>query len=148
MLNNDLVFMNLDYKSSDEFLKYISDELLKKGYVKENFKKAIMKREEEYPTAIKTEKYNLAIPHTDSKFVNKPGIAFVNFKSRCHFKEMCTDNDIDVDMAFILLVTDKDKQVVLLSKLMTLFSNNKFLENLHDENNISKIVELINNEII
>lgn len=148
MLNRELVFLDAKYKSSHEFLTSIADELLKKGYVKESFKEAILKREEEYPTAIGTEKYNLAIPHTDSQHVNKPGVAFVRLNERCQFKEMCTNNDIDVDMAFVLLVTKKEEQVSLLSKLMGLFSENEFLENLYMEKDESKIVASLNNEIM
>jgi PTS system galactitol-specific IIA component len=61
---------------------------------------------------------------------------------------MCTNNDIDVDMAFVLLVTEKEEQVSLLSKLMGLFSENEFLENLYMEKDESKIVASLNNEIM
>ena len=148
MLNKDLIFLDEKYKSSNKFLSYIADELVKKGYVKETFKESILKREEEYPTAIGTKKYNLAIPHTDSQHVNKPGIAFVRFSERCHFKQMCTNNDIDVDMAFVLLVTKKEEQVVLLSKLMGIFSQEDFLEILYKEKDCSKIVKFLNSKIV
>ncbi|WP_300279153.1 PTS sugar transporter subunit IIA [Peptacetobacter sp.] len=148
MLNEDLIFLNKDFKTDKEFLENISDELLKKGYVKESFKEAILKREEEFPTAIGTIKYNLAIPHTDSKHVNKPGIALVKFNNKCKFKEMCTNNEIGVDIAFVLLVTEKEKQVQLLSKLMEIFSQSEFLEKIYKEENSSKIVSLLNDKLI
>lgn len=148
MLNEDLIFLNKDFKTDKEFLENISDELLEKGYVKDSFKEAILKREEEFPTAIGTIKYNLAIPHTDSKHVNKPGIALVKFNNKCKFKEMCTNNEIGVDIAFVLLVTEKEKQVELLSKLMEIFSQSEFLEQLYKEKNSSKIVSLLNNKLI
>lgn len=148
MLSKDLVFLDAEYKNSEEFLASISDELLKKGYVKESFKEAIIAREKEYPTAIGTEKYNLAIPHTDSEHVNKPGVAFVKLNNGCGFKEMCTNNDIDVNMAFVLLVTEKEEQVNLLSKLMGLFSENEFLEGLYNEEEASVIVDNLNKKII
>lgn len=148
MLTKDLIFLDGKFKSSNKFLSYISDELFKKGYVKETFKESIQKREKEYPTAIGTKKYNLAIPHTDSQHVNKPGIVFVKFSDRCNFKEMCTNNDIDVDMAFVLLVTQKEEQVVLLSKLMDIFSKDDFLETIYKEKDCSKIVKLLNSKIV
>ena len=148
MFSNELVFLEQSHKCEYDFLTFISDELLKKGYVKKSFKDAIIKREEEYPTGIGTEIYNLAIPHTDTEHVNKPGIAFVKFNNKCKFKEMCTSNNINVDMAFVLLVTKKEDQVSLLSKLMGLFSNNEFLEHLYNENDKSKIAIDLNNEIL
>lgn len=147
MLSKDIVFLDQEYKTSEELLKSIADKLLEKGYVKESFKDAILQREQEYPTAIGTEKYNLAIPHTDSEHVNKPGIAFVKLNNKCQFKEMCTNNDIGVDMAFILLVTQKEEQVNLLSKLMGLFSDTEFLESLYNEKDPTIIEKVLNNKI-
>lgn len=147
MLSEELVFLDEEYETSDKFLNSIADKLLEKGYVKESFKDAILKREEEYPTAIETEKYNLAIPHTDSEHVNKPGIVFVRLNNKCNFKEMCTNNDINVNMAFVLLVTKKEEQVNLLSKLMGLFAETEFLDNLYNEKDPSAIVEVLNDRI-
>lgn len=147
MLRDDLIFLDKEFKSSNSFLDFISDELYKKGYVKESFKEAILKREVEYPTGISTEKYNLAIPHTDSEHVNEARIAFVKFNNGCEFKEMCTNNNISVDMGFVLLVNKKEDQITLLSKLMHLFSQNEFLQELYNENNQDEIVMKINSKI-
>lgn len=147
MINKDIVFLNRDFKDSRELLSSISEELLSKGYVKDSFREGIMKREEEYPTAIKAENFSLAIPHTDSEHILKPGIAFVRLNNGCDFKEMCTNEDIKVNMAFVLLVKEKEKQVSLLTKLMGLFSNNDILEKLYKENDPSVIEAMLNREI-
>lgn len=147
MINKDIVFLNRDFKDSRELLSSISEELLSKGYVKDSFREGIMKREEEYPTAIQAENFSLAIPHTDSEHILKPGIAFVRLNNGCDFKEMCTNEDIKVDMAFVLLVKEKEKQVSLLTKLMGLFSNNDILEKLYKENDPSVIEAMLNREI-
>lgn len=147
MINKDIVFLNRDFKDSRELLSSISEELLSKGYVKDSFREGIMKREEEYPTAIQAENFSLAIPHTDSEHILKPGIAFVRLNNGCDFKEMCTNEDIKVNMAFVLLVKEKEKQVSLLTKLMGLFSNNDILEKLYKENDPSAIEAMLNREI-
>lgn len=147
MINKDIVFLNRDFKDSRELLSSISEELLSKGYVKDSFREGIMKREEEYPTAIQAENFSLAIPHTDSEHILKPGIAFVRLNNGCDFKEMCTNEDIKVNMAFVLLVKEKEKQVSLLTKLMGLFSNNYILEKLYKENDPSVIEAMLNREI-
>ncbi|WP_317315812.1 PTS sugar transporter subunit IIA [Peptostreptococcus russellii] len=147
MINKDIVFLNRDFKDSRELLSSISEELLSKGYVKDSFREGIMKREEEYPTAIQAENFSLAIPHTDSEHILKPGIAFVRLNNGCDFKEMCTNEDIKVNMAFVLLVKEKEKQVSLLTKLMGLFSNNDILEKLYKENDPSIIEAMLNREI-
>ena len=88
MLTQELMFLHREEKESFEFLSHISDELVAMGYVKESFKEAILKREEVFPTGIGTENYSIAIPHTDSEHVIKPGVAFVRFNNKCAFKEM------------------------------------------------------------
>ena len=60
---------------------------------------------------------------------------------------MCTNEDIKVNMAFVLLVKEKEKQVSLLTKLMGLFSNNDILEKLYKENDPSVIEAMLNREI-
>lgn len=147
MINQDIIFLDRNFKDSTELLSSIADELLFKGYVKESFKEGIMKREEVYPTAIQAENYCLAIPHTDSEHIEKPGIAFVRMNEGCDFKEMCTNEDVKVNMAFVLLVKDKEKQVPLLTKLMGLFSKNDILEKLYKEKNPVSIENLLNSEI-
>ena len=147
MINKEIIFLDCDFKDSKEFLSSISDELLSMGYVKDSFKDGIMKREEEYPTAIQAENFSLAIPHTDSEHILKPGIAFVRMNNGCDFKEMCTNEDIKVNMAFVLLVKEKEKQVSLLTKLMGLFSKNEILEKLYKEKDPSIIEAMLNKEI-
>lgn len=147
MIKENLIFLDCDYANSKELLSNISDILISKGYVKESFKNAILKREEIYPTAIQTEKFGLAIPHTDTEHINTPGIAFVKLKKDCTFKEMCTNNNIKVNMAFILLVNEKENQVGLLTKLMELFSKNEILEQLYNENDVNKLVNILTSQI-
>lgn len=147
MLTQELMFLHREEKESFEFLSHISDELVAMEYVKESFKEAILKREEVFPTGIGTENYSIAIPHTDSEHVIKPGIAFVRFNNKCAFKEMCTNNDLDVAMAFVLLVKAKEEQAVLLSKLMGLFTDNELLDKLNNENDCEIIVNILNDKL-
>lgn len=147
MTNEDITYLDCYYKDSKELLEDISEKLILKGYVKETFKEAIIKREEIYPTGIKTQNFCLAIPHTDAEHILKPGIAFVRLKDSCKFKEMCTNEELDVNMAFVLLVNQKEKQVELLTRLMDLFVKNEILEKIYKENDDKLIVDILNAEI-
>ena len=147
MITDDLIFIDRTEENYISFLENISDELETLGYVNNDFKNAIIEREKVFATGIGTEKFNLAIPHTDSEYVLKPGIAFVKFKNACDFNEMCTNKNLKVSMAFILLVKNKDEQTKLLSKLMGLFVDNDFLQSLFEETNVSKLLNKINNKL-
>ncbi|EHA1006080.1 PTS sugar transporter subunit IIA [Clostridium perfringens] len=143
MIEKELIFLDFFANDYNDFFDKISDILYEKGYVKETFKNAIKKREEEFPTGLQVESLGIAIPHTDSLHVNKPGIVFVRFDKSIVFKSMDGNGTVNVEMAFVLLVTDKNKQVPLLQKLMGLVVNNEVMNNLKiDKNeNIIRILE-------
>ena len=84
----------------------------------------------------------LAIPHVDSKYIKKAGIAVVRLKKPILFQEMCTNNDVDVNLVFMLLVKDKSKQVTTLSALMGCFSNEEALKQLMTGSKTEIIEEL------
>ncbi|HII4415057.1 TPA: PTS sugar transporter subunit IIA [Clostridium perfringens] len=143
MIEKELIFLDFFANDYNDFFDKISDILYEKGYVKETFKNAIKKREEEFPTGLQVESLGIAIPHTYSLHVNKPGIVFVRFDKSIVFKSMDGNGTVNVEMAFVLLVTDKNKQVPLLQKLMGLVVNNEVMNNLKiDKNeNIIRILE-------
>lgn len=55
---------------------------------------------------------------------------------------MCTNNDVDVNLVFMLLVKDKSKQVTTLSALMGCFSNEEALKQLMTGSKTEIIEEL------
>ena len=143
MIEKELVFLDFSAKDYNNFFDKISDILYEKGYVKESFKDAIKKREEEFPTGLQVENLGIAIPHTDSIHVNKPSIVFVRFDKPMIFNGMGGEDKVNAEMAFVLLVTDKNKQVPLLQKLMGLVTNNEIMNKLQKYKNedIIKVLE-------
>ena len=69
MIEKELIFLDFFANDYNDFFDKISDILYEKGYVKETFKNAIKKREEEFPTGLQVESLGIAIPHTDSLHV-------------------------------------------------------------------------------
>lgn len=61
----------VEANSSKEAIKIAADELYKRGIVKKEFLEHVLQRENEYPTGLATDKFGIAIPHTDSKYVNR-----------------------------------------------------------------------------
>lgn len=142
MLNEELIYLDMPYSTQNELFEEMSKKLLELGYVNEEYLDALKKREEEFPTGIKTQVAGLAIPHVDSKYIKKAGIAVVRLKKPILFQEMCTNNDVDVNLVFMLLVKDKSKQVTTLSALMGCFSNEEALKQLMTGSKAEIIEEL------
>lgn len=142
-MNENLIFVDVSYNNCFEFLENIAEELLNLGYVKNSFKDAIIEREKVFPTGLPVEPIGVAIPHCDSKHVNKAGIAFVRFKDDVKFTNMDGEGEVDVKIAFVLIVKEKEKQVGVLQKLMQVVTDKDILLNLYNEKNKQELINIL-----
>lgn len=142
-MNQNLIFVDVSYNNCFEFLENIAEELLNLGYVKNSFKNAIIEREKVFPTGLPVEPIGVAIPHCDSEHVNKEGIAFVRFKDDVKFTNMDGEGEIDVKIAFVLIVKEKEKQVGVLQKLMEVVTDKDILSNLYNEKNKKELINIL-----
>jgi transcriptional regulator with AAA-type ATPase domain/transcriptional regulatory protein LevR len=77
LLDKNLIYFNLDLKSKEEVLKFLSDSLLTAGVVKESYYKAVEEKEKWGITYVGD---GIAIPHADSKHVNYSQFALAILK--------------------------------------------------------------------
>lgn len=149
LFTKDLILLDYEANSKEEVLKHMTNILEEKGYVKDTFYENLIKREGVYPTGLKANDIEIAIPHTDSIHVKKGAIFFARLKNPVIFKEMGTgENDVNVKLIFMLLINNPKTQVNTLSNLMGIFSQKERLEILNTSNNLDEIYknlsELIN----
>lgn len=117
-----VALFGVEASSSEEVIKIAADELYKRGIVKEDFYEHVMLREKEFPTGLATAKYGVAIPHTDSKYVNRSQIEFISLKSPVKFKNMGdVSEDIEVTHIFMIAMSQSHEQSETLTKLMGMF---------------------------
>ena len=69
--NKQVMLFDEDIKTSTEIITALADELKKKKIVKEEFLNHTLDREKNFPTGLATTSLGVAIPHTDSEFVNE-----------------------------------------------------------------------------
>ncbi|MDE8065384.1 PTS sugar transporter subunit IIA [Erysipelothrix rhusiopathiae] len=143
VFNEDLVFLDLEVSSQDELFDVMNQHLLDLGYVNEAYLNALKEREATYPTGLAAPVCSVAIPHVDSNYIHKPGIAFVRVSQPISYKEMVTDNDLEVKLFFFLLVKNKEEQVQILSKLMGTFSDDDFLNQLLQGKSKTEILDIL-----
>lgn len=147
MFSEELIYINKNYLSQEDLFDQISTDLLEKGYVKDTYHEALKERELTYPTALQTEVCGIAIPHTEANHIQKQAIAVVRLEKPILFKEMVGDADVPVKLLFFLLVKEKHSQVQVLSNLMSLFSNNHFVNALLESKSKLGLLETISNEV-
>ena len=128
-----VALFNVEASSSKEVIKIAADELYRRGIVKKNFFEHVMLREKEFPTGLATDKYGIAIPHTDSKYVNRSQIEFVSLKSPVKFKNMGNaSEDIEVTHVFMIAMSQPHEQADTLAKLMGLFLDEELMQRMYE----------------
>lgn len=107
-----------------------SRELYKKGYVKSNFEQHCIEREENFPTGLNTE-LPIAIPHTEAEFVNESSICLLRLIKPIPFRSM-EDPDAFIDVQYVLNLAFREgkEQVSMLAKVIAMFQNVKFIDEL------------------
>ena len=143
IMDTSLVFLDADFSSRDDLFHTMGSWLKDNGYVNEDYREAVCRREEEFPTGLKVPGHQLAIPHTDSEYIEKPGLVFVRPKNPLAFQEMCSGDPVDAEMIFLLLVKDKKDQMPLLSGLMARFGDGELMDRLSRETDPEVIADLL-----
>lgn len=83
LIKEDLIQLDWEVTDRDDYFQKMVCKLEDLGYVRASFKKAILEREEKYPTALPTQPEAIAIPHSDIEHVIKPFIAATRLASPC-----------------------------------------------------------------
>ena len=143
-ISEELMF--LDFEASDklDLLEKMSDWLFEHGYVKEGFKNSIIEREKVYPTGLKLESIQFAIPHTDADMVIKPGVVFIQLKDRVEFTEMATfDSPVSAKVVFMLLLHKDGSQVELLQDIIAKCSVEGYISSLEQAATPEEVLEIV-----
>ncbi len=143
VLDENLIVPALDATNSDEVFEKLGGRLIEQGYCKESYINALKERESNYPTGIDLNGINFAMPHTDQQHVNKTAIAIGVLTKPVHFYHMgTTDQDVMVDLIFMLAVKDPNAHLGVLGRLLELFQDQSLLERLTKAKNPKEIIEI------
>lgn len=112
------------YFDKIDFLSKVSDCLIEKGYVVPEYRSEIIKREKEFPTGLVTKSINVSIPHSETEYVLREGIVIAIPPEKIKFNRMDNpDEEIEVEVSFILLLKDKNKHIAVLQELAGLLQS-------------------------
>lgn len=144
ILSDDLVELHIHEKTKEPVIKLLCDKLFEQGYVKDSFYPNVLKREEGYPTGLPTS-IPMAICHTESEHVNQSAIAFGTLLEPVSFQEMGTpENDVMVEMIFVIALKDPKDQVPWLQKMMLVFRDDEILKTIRNADNKENLVKYLN----
>lgn len=148
MLDLDLVVLNMEANSSKDIIEKLGDLMLNKGYVKDSYVQAVLEREKNLPTGLSIGDFCVAIPHTDSGHVNQSNIAIATLKKASIFHSMVNpEEELSVELVFLLAVKDPNLQIQLLKNLMSVFQNKELLvklRNVSSKEEASRLLSCLN----
>lgn len=147
LFEKDLVFISKETDKNQVF-KDLSDYLLEKDYVTEDFYDMIVKREQEHPTGIDTFKFNqiksnIAIPHTESYAVKVTRIIPIKLENDISFKNMLTKEDLDVKFLFVILNKEGSEQTNILMHILNFVSKPGNLKKLFEKQSAEEIFDYL-----
>ncbi|NUF49635.1 PTS sugar transporter subunit IIA [Gilliamella sp. ESL0250] len=148
MFFQDLILLDKNFQDTNQFFDFTFPILKSGGYVNHSFLDAIKQRESSFPTALPTEPYVVAMPHTDVEHVIRPFIFFTRAKETIPWREMANnDHVLKANFVFLLGFNQKDGHIDLLQKLMSCFVNSRFLEELYHAKTEHEIFTLLTSNI-
>ena len=140
MINEEFVYCNVDFSTSEEMLTTVSKDLFIAGFVTDMYGKKIIEREKKYPTGLKLDGLNIAICHTDPEYVLKNTLFFVRPKHAIKFKNAETLEDIDVDLVIGLAFSSGEEHLKILSFLAGLLSDSLCIHKIKESNTPKQLV--------
>lgn len=115
------------YKNRLDYLKQSSERLLHLGIVKIGFQEALIERETNYPTGLKTKTLSISIPHADSEYVEREMIDVTLFEEPLSFQRMDNPQEsVEAKIAFMLLFKEPHTHIMVLKDLSQLLQTEEF----------------------
>lgn len=128
---NLIVHSKLNTNNFSEAIERLGYKMVDFEMVKKNYIQAVIEREQKTPTALETKSINVAIPHTDTEYVNETTIAVATMMNPIDWNLMANPSKkVGVEIIFLLAVSNPEEQTDLLKTLMSLFQNEELLKKL------------------
>lgn len=144
LFNTDLVFSDVVLESREDVFSFLESELHPKGYINNDWKQAIMAREETYPTGLAFETVQIAIPHVGVEHIKKPYVAILKPSKAITFNHMAYASDpVDAEFIINLGITEPEKQVLLLQELMNIFGNKELVSIIREQGSVKGFANII-----
>lgn len=123
------IFQKKSYRDRKEYFKDTAKMLLERGIVSSEFETVIMKREAQYPTGIVTGTIPVSIPHGEFQCVEKESIVITVYKKPVLFSRMDSpEEELEVELPFMLLLKDADSHLNMLKQLSGLLQSPRLPE--------------------
>lgn len=147
MFDKQLIGLEIDGENEEQVFEQVAEHLKNLGFVNEGYLKGITSREKKFPTGLITQHLNIALPHSDPEYVEKPFVYIARLKNEVRVKQMGDSQLMKVKNLFFLGIKDPKEQVGLLQAFMESFMNEEFVRAFIQEEDKQKIHHLFTQNI-
>jgi PTS system galactitol-specific IIA component len=122
-IDESLVETEVAMESKEEVLHMLCQKFDKQGLVKPEFEQAVLRRESEFPTGLKTS-IPVAICHVEEAYINQSALGVAVLQHPIPFHQMDEpSHELPVEIVFLFALKDPKDQVVCLKKMMQMFKS-------------------------
>ncbi|EOH74421.1 MULTISPECIES: PTS sugar transporter subunit IIA [Enterococcus] len=142
MFHEQLIHLEVEGATEEAVFEKVAAQLRDLGFVNEGYLRGITAREQKFPTGLITQHVNIALPHSDPEYVEKPFVYIARLKNEVKVKQMGDSQEMGVKNLFFLGIKDPKGQVGLLQAFMELFMQEEFVTrfiNAQDETDIYQL---------
>lgn len=147
--DSDLVFTDFEADKYEDVLSKLSNILVEREIVKDEYPEKILEREHNYPTGLECGEINVAVPHSDHVYVNEGRVAVAILKHPVMFNKMDEPSDeIPVSIVFMLVVAEPKAHLELLQKVFGAIQSQELLKQMLVIKDRQELTNLIKNNVI
>ncbi|MDR0921087.1 MAG: PTS sugar transporter subunit IIA [Lactobacillales bacterium] len=148
LFQKELIDLEVKVHSEEELFQLISKRLEEKNWVNSGYFQGLVDRERKYPTGLATQFLNIAIPHCDTQYIERPFIYVVRTTQDLTVRHMGLNEEMKTDTFLFLGIKEPSKQVVFLSLLMDMFQDSEFVLNLRSLRDEQAVYHLFIDKIV
>ena len=120
-LLTNLIVLKVNKTNREDVLTDLANAAVDAGYAKDGFCSAIIEREAKYPTGLHTPEIEVAVPHADAEWTNKPSLTIGILESPVIFEPMGGEGgDVQAELIFMLTIEDPAEHVDFLRAFSSL----------------------------
>lgn len=145
MLHEDLIFFDFEASDRYDLINKLGAAAIEAGYAVEGYPADVIEREDLYPTGLPVEGMKVAVPHAMvQEHVNKSTIVAAKLAHPIDFKEMGDgENDVPVEMVFMLVVKGDHGTLAVLTQLISIFAEPELHSQLEKVSTPAELIELL-----
>lgn len=141
------ILTHVKAETQQDVIRQLYQVLLKENKVCDSFYDAVIQREQEYPTGLVLEKYNVAIPHVVPQHVRNSALGIAVLEKPVAFRCMDDPNaTVDVKVVFNIALGKDGKQIEVLQQLMEMVMNPYIMEQIVNAESAENIADILRKE--